>query len=1280
MYILQKKHYDKNFRKGNLRAYLIRQKVVKFYFLFLLSFLFSKALHSQNNAGITIKVLDTNKRAISGVQVEVYQVNGEEKTQCVACTDTTDISGNYARRNLTVGNYSFKFKKEGYNFIDKEEVELNSTTAVYLEIVESKTVSEGTVIIQIDKPKIFDKKLPIILINSPSDPIKKLSAGVTILGNGQMSVMGSRPTGNLVKINNMASPGVSPGVLGISSQAFTSTGLRAQHGDFTGGLTEITLKSPSMRLTGIAQLTSSEKLDAFGTNGMELFLSGPLWLKKEKRDNKTYEYIKLGFVFDATLNYLKDNAPSANGVYYVKPEVQNNLEENPLLVLPNNFVHRASYLTENDVTHSKAKLNSPLYQVNSWGQLVYNVNPNLSISAYGSYFYNYGFSASNSIMNYANNARFDNRIFTSYLLLNHNLPTAKNSTIKNAFYQVRLEYQNSESKSRDANHLDNLFDYGYLGKFTNYSAQNMVYKGDEQGGIRAQRTKFINQFGDTVWVSNYYTNNGVSDTLIQFEMADLNATRARYTQSLFDYYKERDAKMRNVDQLISSSGLRNGDNLSGIYNLWAVPGAGNSFNSKRNTQNYGLWSMGQFVYKPKAINGIERNEHAIQFGINYDQQINRFYSVNAMGLWGLMRQLVNRQIQTDNNAEGGIQHATLSYDQYGNFRYTVLIKDILNPEEQTVFDKNFRAKLIANGVKDIYGKKIDEFSYLNTDQYSPSDFALNMFSADELLNNGNSLVDYYGYDYLGNKIKGKPSPESFINDKQRRSIGAFQPVYFAAWLEDQFQFKDLVFSAGLRFERYDANQYVLRDPYSLYPIKTAEEINGKNFAGKTYFKPANIGDDFLVYANDIENPDKIVGFRDGDKWYNENGVELNSPESIANATKSGRIAPYLVDPKNQNLTKSGLKDFTPLVSLLPRILFTFPLVRDRKIFYINYDVMAQRPSMDQSFLSIDNLFFLKQKQGNVISNADLKQRIKTNYEVGYKQSFGRKMTNGLDVSVSYSEIRKDFGLYQITQGYPVTYLTYRNIDFATVTALKSSFIFDKKGPFSFYFSYTYMLADGTGSNVNSQATLIASGQPNLRNIVPLGELDIRHMLKGSATVAWGGKGYSKNSRKKLYTGPVVFGKEILRNTSMNLIGNAYSGGPYTPASEPVQIGSTDRQQIKGEPFGARMPWTYTFDLNITKEFGVKSNYKSRTVGAVFLNITNLFNTQNITNVYRFTGSASDDGYLNSAKGQQAIQNQVSAESFVSMYKLFLNSNAAYSAPRRIQFGLRFFFNRATTND
>ena len=41
----------------------------------------------------------------------------------------------------------------------------------------------------------------------------------------------------------------------------------------------------------------------------------------------------------------------------------------------------------------------------------------------------------------------------------------------------------------------------------------------------------------------------------------------------------------------------------------------------------------------------------------------------------------------------------------------------------------------------------------------------------------------------------------------------------------------------------------------------------------------NIGDDYAVYVDALDGPTTIVGYRDGDTWFNASGTEINDPTS-----------------------------------------------------------------------------------------------------------------------------------------------------------------------------------------------------------------------------------------------------------------------------------------------------------------------------------------------------------------------------------------------------------------
>ena len=177
----------------------------------------------------------------------------------------------------------------------------------------------------------------------------------------------------------------------------------------------------------------------------------------------------------------------------------------------------------------------------------------------------------------------------------------------------------------------------------------------------------------------------------------------------------------------------------------------------------------------------------------------------------------------------------------------------------------------------------DGTDFVNVDALDPTTFSLDMFSADELLNNGSSYVSYYGFDHTGQKIKGRPSFDDFFNKKDQygnftRPIGAFEPIYIAGYIMDKFAFDDLIFNVGVRIDRFDANQQVLRDEFSLYPVRTAGEVSSIN--GQSVNHPTNIPSTAVVYIDDIEDPTSILGYRDGQQWYSSSGIAVNDVDEV----------------------------------------------------------------------------------------------------------------------------------------------------------------------------------------------------------------------------------------------------------------------------------------------------------------------------------------------------------------------------------------------------------------
>ena len=173
---------------------------------------------------------------------------------------------------------------------------------------------------------------------------------------------------------------------------------------------------------------------------------------------------------------------------------------------------------------------------------------------------------------------------------------------------------------------------------------------------------------------------------------------------------------------------------------------------------------------------------------------------------------------------------------------------------------------------------------------------------------------------------------------------------------------------------------------------------------------------------------------------------------------------------------------------------------------------------------------------------------------------------------------------------------------------------------------------------------------------------------------------------KNYDGPVIHRKngkpdlQLLSNTGFALEVKGGSGTPFTASrtvSSPISGGSS---LLQGTYNGSRIPASFRFDLRVDKDIyftvGGKKEGESKGREAflnVYVQVLNLLNSKNITNVYAATGNPDDDGYLSAPEWQREINSQIDPQSFIQMYELYVNSGYNYSMPRHIRLGLSINF-------
>ena len=804
-----------------------------------------------------------------------------------------------------------------------------------------------------------------------------------------------------------------------------------------------------------------------------------------------------------------------------------------------------------------------------------------------------------------------------------------------------MDYSNYNAVTQDRRHQDNLSHYGYIGKFTTTRVQiyepvvdtALVY--DANGNLT----------GDTLegFFSNWAT------LLYEYEPGDINPLLANYTSNYYDIYADDPVgQWDNIENVQSFGGLVNGDAPRNVYDMWNNVGAVSN--------GYSVQDLSQFRVSAQGSASIK--DHALKIGFEYEQRNDKFYSVAPRGLWTLGRGLVNAQIQ-----QRSFQEGTFTQEIWIDGVPAYLLDQAYNPDAHNTFDKNLRASL---------GMDEQGTNWIDFDSYGADVWSIDMFSPDELISNG-GYVNTFGYDHTVKKLSGNPTVDDFFSKQDDngdflRENPSFQPIYVAGFIQDKFAFDDLIFNVGIRIDRYDANQSVLKDKYSLFPVKTLGEV-----ATGSLEVPENIGDDFVVYVSDASNPNSndIVGYRDGDTWYNAEGEEIQDPSVLHS---SGVPNPWLVDPNDDqvfdDLDGESFKDFEPQVNISPRIAFSFP-ISDEALFFAHYDVLTQRPESNNRMDLISYLAFGAGGTnvfGGYFNNPALKAEQTIDYELGFQQKLDNY--SALKVSAFYREMRNQVQSRQVIGAYPGNYFTFDNLDFGTVKGFTISYDLRTRGNVSLRASYTLQFADGTGSSSSTSGTgysLASTGQPNLRTTNPL-SFDQRHAVSASVDYHY--------ADGKDYDGPVWFGKNVFANGGANIMFSAGSGTPYSKQSNITQeatYGINERSTLEGSLNGSRLPWQFRMNAKLNKEFEVKWSDKKSSSVNVYIQVQNLLNAQNIISVYRATGNANDDGYLTSEAAQNTISAKNDEEAYRHLYSLAANNPSNYSLPRMWRAGLSVTF-------
>ncbi len=1198
----------------------------------------------------------------------------------------TDYDGKFMISAIQPGSYNVEVRnQDGYQPSKIEGVIISSDKITFLDDL---VLSKPKDVQQLGEVKVTAYKVPLIDKDGGAsgatvtrEDISRLpvrsAAGVAQSvggvnsneGSGAISVRGSRTDATYFYIDGIKVRGSSNlPKSALEEVAVITGGVPANYGDVTGGIISITTRGPSAFYFGSFEAVTSGfyvngedpdgydgkvyGLDKYGYNLFEGMLSGPLLMKRDSTGKKTKPI--LGFLFSANLTDRLDSRPLAGGSYRIKKDVRDELLANPLRPTATGFgtYHNALFLRESDFENTPWRMNARNTVISAQAKIDVNTGPSVNLQFGGSLNYSYGsnYSFAGSLLNFGNFGVYKNldyRVFGRFTQRFSNDREGSSSKIKSANYNLMVDYSKSLRDYYDPKHQYNMFNYGHVGKFT--TARRPSYEFDP--------------------ISQMYIHNGFRDLEVSFEPSQANSALAAITSQYYDIYAgDPEGHYENLFQIQQGNALRNGDAPASVYSIWSNIGTPyNGFYRGENDQ-----------FRITGAGSVVIGDHSISLGFEYEQRTDRGWTNGTttggggngpIGLWTIARQLANFHIRELDLNSGSLSDSgsfkTITYDRlntgYAFTSGTGLYGGQLNNDNQSFFDFNLRQKL---------GLFVDGDDFVDIDEYDPNIFQFDMFSPDELLNSGNSFVSYWGYDHTGQKVKGSTDINKYFNEfdengNYKRFVGAFQPIYMAGYIMDKFAFNDIVFNVGVRVDVFDANQPVLKDPYLFYNARTVGEAKALYNSDPNQYSwvnlPESMGDDYVVYVDDVNNPSAVNGFRTGMSWFNADGTPIEDPTVVQGA--SG-IAPWLLDPSQETPDASAFEDYKAQINVMPRIAFSFPISLEAS-FFAHYDILTKRPTSGYRFDPFEYQFI--QSRSAIIDNANLKPETTVDYELGFQQVLSR--TSSLKISAFYREQRNNVQLVNIFQAYPATYRTYGNRDFGTIKGLTIAYDLRRTGNIRMTANYTLQFAEGTGSDATSAAGLINAGLPNLRNIFPY-SYDQRHAINITFDYRYG--------NGEDYNGPMIGKTRLLENTGLNIFSNIYSGSPYSDQTfiTDAAIGNLNAG-LDGTLNGSRLPWAYRLDLQFDRtfnlEFGSKEDKKKMAYLNVYVRVTNLLNQFNVLGVYRATGNWDDDGYLAAASSQASIQNQIDEQSFRDYYAMKIQNPYNISSPRTIRLGVKFDF-------
>ena len=363
--------------------------------------------------------------------------------------------------------------------------------------------------------------------------------------------------------------------------------------------------------------------------------------------------------------------------------------------------------------------------------------------------------------------------------------------------------------------------------------------------------------------------------------------------------------------------------------------------------------------------------------------------------------------------------------------------------------------------------------------------------------------------------------------------------------------------------------------------------------------------------------------------FSPDGVILSDPTdpNINNPLKPSNQAKTLAEREQYWYNDASVK-----YQVSPRIGLAFPIT-DKGVLHFSYGHFFQLPQYE--YLYTNPEFELGVGSGNqgLFGYADLNPQKTVKGEIGIQQQLGDDIA--IDVTVFFEDFRDLTGTQSdeiVVFGGATTYSRYANSDFGYSKGFIISFEKRFSGGFATSIDYTYSVTKGNASNPADARNALLGGALPETFIAPLN---------------W----------DQLHTLNLSLAYSVERDYGFSLIGNFYTGQPYTPEVNK----NTNVTQNAFPRNSESKPSILNLDLRLYKDFILGS-----TTLSIFLKVYNLLDMDNPTNVYSDSG---DPLFTFS----QLEAEQINPTMYYNTLDQLYTNPGFFSEPRRVELGFSYNF-------